>query len=406
MQFRFSIIVFLLLSQSVFVCAQDNTIKIDAGFYDRVGVPVQSPIPDSVPKGHPFILISTDTNARVPTQSDYSGDVPVVRWMLEQPLYSGQSRSYRFVLVDGFPKRIPRVRATNTNDAIKITVGELPVLEYNMAIRPSPDETKPHYARSGFIHPIFDPLGNVLTDDFPPDHMHQHGVMFPYTKTTFRDQAVDFWNQAAKQGNVTHANLVGTFTGPVFGGFVAELHHVAFLGTDKSTTALTEIWKVVVYQQDELFLIDFTSTQKCATDDPLVLQEYHYGGWAIRGRRNWVKATAGAGFLTSEGKKRDAGNHTRPKWVNIHGPVSNGKQAGITVLNHPDNYRFPQPVRLHPSMPYFCWAPMVLGDYKIEPGKPLVTKYRMVVHQGKVNAAKMTELYNDFTHPAVGSTEK
>ena len=86
MQFRFSIIVFLLLPQSIFVCAQDNTIKIDAGLYDRVGVPVQSPIPDSVPKGHPFILISNDTNERVPTQSDYSGDAPVVRWMLAQRL--------------------------------------------------------------------------------------------------------------------------------------------------------------------------------------------------------------------------------------------------------------------------------------------------------------------------------
>jgi len=302
MRLRFCIILFLLLSQSIFISAQDRTIKIEAGLYDRIGVPMQAPIPDSIPNRHPFILISNDTNKRVATQFDYSGDVPVVRWMLEQPLYSGQSRSYRFVLVDGFPKRIPRVRATNTNDAIKITVGELPVLEYNMAIRPSPDETKPYYARSGFIHPIFDPRGNVLTDDFPPDHMHQHGVMFPYTKTTFRGQTVDFWNQAAKQGNVTHANLVGTVTGPVFGGFIAELHHVAFLGTDKTTTAaLTEIWKVVVYQQDELFLIDFTSTQQCATDDPLVLQEYHYGGWAIRGRRNWVKTTAGAGFLTSEG---------------------------------------------------------------------------------------------------------
>jgi len=405
MQFRFSIALLLFLP-STFVCAQDNTIKIEAGLYDRVGVPVQSPIPDGIPNRHPFILISNDTNKRVPTQSDYSGDVPVVRWMLEQPLYSGQSRSYRLVLVDRFPKRTPRVQATNTNDAIKIAVGKLPVLEYNMAIRPSPDETKPYYARSGFIHPIFDPHGNVLTDDFPPDHMHQHGVMFPYTRTTFRGQAVDFWNQAAQQGNVTHANLTGTVTGVVFGGFTAELHHVAFLDTEKTATALTEIWKVVVYQQNEWFLIDFTSTQKCATDNPLILQEYHYGGWAIRGRRNWVKTTAGAGFLTSEGKKRDAGNHTRPNWVDIHGPVSNGKHAGITVLNHPDNYRFPQPVRLHPSMPYFCWAPMVLGNYKIKPGEPLVSKYRMVVHQGEVNAAKMTELYNDFTHPVVGRTEK
>jgi len=392
------------LSFPVFIVrGQGVTIKIDAGLYDRVDVPVQSPIPEDIPNRHPFILISNDTNQRVPTQSDYSGEQPVVRWMLEQPLYSGQTRSYRLMLVDGFPKSIPRVRAINTNDAIKISAGQLPVLEYNLAIRPSPDDTKPFFARSGFIHPIYDPQGNVLTDDFPPDHLHQHGVMFSYPKTTFRGAAVNFWEQAQQTGNVIHADLIGTVTGPVFGGFKAKLNHVVFPNTDQPTVAITEIWKVVVYQQNKMFLIDFVSQQQCASNDPLLIQKYHYGGWAIRGRRNWL--TEG-GFLTSEGKTRDAGNHTRPKWVDIHGSVGDDIQAGITVLSHPDNFRFPQPVRIHPNKPYFCFAPMVLGDFKIEPNKPLTTRYRFVVHQGPANPSKMTELFNDFAHPVTATIEK
>lgn len=291
----------LLLLFAMQISALAETIKIEAGKFDRINVPVRCPIPERIPENHPLVLIANDTNQRVPVQIDHSSEQPEIVWMLEQPLYAGQSGSYRIILVDRLPKKVRPVSAKQADGAIKISIGAKPVLEYNVDIRPSPDPAQPFYARSGFIHPVYDPAGNVLTDDFPPDHYHQHGIMFPYKKTMFRGEFVNFWEQSAKLGDVFHREVVETVTGPVFGGFVTRLKHIAFPGTDKQVTALDEDWKVHVYQTTDFFLVDFVSHQQCATEHPLLIQKNHYGGFAIRGRRNWNQ---GGNFLTSEGKDR------------------------------------------------------------------------------------------------------
>ena len=102
----------------------------------------------------------------------------------------------------------------------------------------------------------------------------------------------------------------------MFGGFITELDHVAFPETDKQVTALKESWRVQVYKSESI-LVDFTSRQQCATDDMLVIQKNHYGGFAIRGRRNWRE---GGNFLPAN-PKTDPMETTRPNWVDIHGPV-------------------------------------------------------------------------------------
>ena len=83
-------------------------------------------------------------------------------------------------------------------------------------------------------------------------------------------------------------------------------------------------------------------------------------------------------------------------------PAPNTKTfAGATLMCHPDNFRFPQPVRLHPDKPYFCFAPMVLGPFKIAPGKPYVSRYRFFVHDGKPDAKRIEALWNDYADPPV-----
>ena len=37
-----------------------------------------------------------------------------------------------------------------------------------------------------------------MTDDFPPDHAHQHGLFFAWVSTSFDGHDVDFWNQSKK----------------------------------------------------------------------------------------------------------------------------------------------------------------------------------------------------------------
>ena len=100
-------------------------------------------------------------------------------------------------------------------------------------------------------------------------------------------------------------------------------------------------------------------------------------------------------MLTSEGKGRADGNHTRPRWVAMCGTVD-GAPCGIAALSHPENFRAPQPVRLHPTMPYFCFAPMVGGDLRIETGKPYISRYRFAAFDGEAKPDELNALWREY----------
>ena len=72
------------------------------------------------------------------------------------------------------------------------------------------------------------------------------------------------------------------------------------------------------------------------------------------------------------------------------------KMAGVSIMGHPTNFRYPQPVRLHPSKPYFCFAPMVVGEFKIEPGEVFQANYRYVVHDGDLDEQIIRSQWNDY----------
>jgi hypothetical protein len=130
----------------------------------------------------------------------------------------------------------------------------------------------------------------------------------------------------------------------------------------------------------------------------LKLPLYHYGGLGLRGNRAW-NGTNACLFLTSEGvTDRVAGNETRGRWCWVGGDVD-GTRTGIAILCHPDNFRAPQPMRLHPSEPFFCFAPSQLGDWEIKPGEPYVARYRFVTADGPPDATRLNHQWDDYAHP-------
>jgi len=372
------------------------TVEVRAGTSRRHDVPVSLTLPKSLAAAKGLSLTRLDTKQPTPVQR-VAGPAPSIVWMLAEPLKAGQVRRYRLAAAEA-PKRTtpPAVTVTDDGKGLEVKLGRRAVLTYRHAVVPSPDPKTPYYRRSGYIHPLRNPAGKVLTDDFAPDHPHQHGVMFPWTKTTFEGKPTEFWNQKLLLGTVEHAALQAVGGGNVFAHFTATLRHVALKAAGGAKTALTETWSVRVYRTAGGFLFDLDSTQRCATDSPLNIAKYHYGGLAVRCRREWIGT---GGFLTSERKTRANGNHSRPRWCDVYGTID-GQPTGITVFCHPGNFRFPQPVRLHPSKPYFCFSPMVLGAFRIEPSRPYVSRYRFYVHDGKVDAARANALWNDYAHPA------
>jgi hypothetical protein len=128
--------------------------------------------------------------------------------------------------------------------------------------------------------------------------------------------------------------------------------------------------------------------------------KHYYGGMGFRGSAEWG-GKEGVAFLTSGGKTRLDGNGLPARWVAMNGKIG-GKEAGVGLLCHPSNFRAPQPVRLNPGEPYFSWVPSCDSDFKIEPGKPLVLRYRYVVADRTLGAEEMERRWEAYAEPSKG----
>jgi hypothetical protein len=239
------------------------------------------------------------------------------------------------------------LQLTETDDIIRVSLRGKPVLEYIKTEKPVPEGIEPHFRRSGYIHPVYTPTGQEITGDFPADHAHQHALFFAWTKATFDGKKVDFWNQAKGQGRIEFREVVELKKGERQVSFSVK-HAFTVTGQEKAIDALHEIWTVTVYQtpQDH-FLFDIKSVQECATAKPLILEKYHYGGMAFRGNVQWLKKENdksidpdGLKYLTSEGKDRLKGNHTRPNWVAFSGKLD-GQDVSAAVFCSPKNCNSP-----------------------------------------------------------------
>ncbi|MEL6592855.1 MAG: PmoA family protein, partial [Bacteroidota bacterium] len=276
------------------------------------------------------------------------------------------------------------------------------ILTYHPHTQYPPDSLPDYYQRSGFIHPLYSPKGKILTADFPAGHTHQHGIFFALVNTEFRGRFTDFWNQQKETGTVraTAANLQGDSL------LIAQHEHLALQNGD-TIVALREEWQLSVQKKAAFHVVDLQSTLYPAGTDSLLIKQYKYGGLGIRGNEAWnnlqyelldnkpidlADPKVQLAFLTSKGDFRIAANHTRPDWIIMLGKLE-GEFTGLVLMGSPRNFRFPQPVRVHPEMPYFSVSPMVLGDFVLHPGDSLVSRYRILTFDG---VEPLTELDKEW----------
>ena len=396
----YTIVVFAMLTGSVYcqqaATAESVTLEVGAGDVAREDCVVVTELPSALRGRQHFTLTRIDNGQSVPVQVQ-PDKTPNVVWILDEGLAAGKVREYRLAPTNDAPAIKAGVTVIDDGKRLTVKVGDKPVLVYNQAVVPSPDPEQPYYAKSGYIHPVYNPSGQVVTDDFNPDHAHQHGIMFAWRKTTFEGRTTNGWDQKTGTGKVEHAELIDFASGPVFGSFTARMQQVDLSAPGGPKPALNETWRVRIYNISDRFVFDIESTQTCAGGAPLVVEEMHYGGLMLRGHADWQEHKE-FDYVTSEGKTKLDGNHTRPSWVDVNGPVDQ-KMTGVAILDHPGNFRFPQPVRLHPTMPYFCFTPALLGSFTIESDKPYVWRYRFSVHDGKVDREVTERYWRDYAHP-------
>src|SRR5688572_12908260 len=77
---------------------------------------------------------------------------------------------------------------------VEVTIQGRPFFTYHQQPVETAAGTNPLFTRGAYIHPLHAPNGAVVTDDFAPDHPHQRGVFFAWTKTEVGELHPDFWN--------------------------------------------------------------------------------------------------------------------------------------------------------------------------------------------------------------------
>jgi hypothetical protein len=325
----------------------------------------------------------------------------VLSWILTAQTAANTTRKY--TLEKGLTQPEKMIKVADNGDAVLLSSGNDKIMEYHYGTMLPPEGVKYEYRRGGFIHPLWAPTGEVLTNVQPKDHYHHYGIWNPWTHTTFEGRSIDFWNLGEGQGTVRFKAFSSLTEGALFGGFKAVQEHVVFYpGYEKvalNETVGVKVWNVKDDADRKVWLWDFSSTLNCASASPFTINEYRYGGFSIRATPEWNNQTSS--ILTSEGKTRKDADNTTGRWMFCNG-TAGGNQSGILFLSYPANFNHPEPMRIWPESSndvFMNFHPAKDRDWNLEVGKAYTLRYRVAVYSGEMTAERAEQYWQDFANP-------
>lgn len=269
-----------------------------------------------------------------------------------------------------------------------------------------------HYAQEEgkpYFHPVCIPDGTRLTWLRPPDHRWHRAIWFSWKHIN----GLNYWEEN-KQGQPQGRTVVvalecKTTASPVRIAMDIEYRPPGQPPVLKERRVITASlpaddgsyhmdWAMTFTAQGKDVVFDRTKTKK--EGGPA------WGGYAGLSYRA-VKGMTAYQTLDSEGRKNMAGHGRHARWLDFSGVVdAKTKQAaGIALFDHPDNPRHPTPMYIIMRGHFGYCSPAFLFDspYTLPAGKSFTLFYRMLIHPGRGDKARMDQEYKAFAalkHPA------
>jgi len=304
----------------------------------------------------------------------------------------GSPSAFRFVDVD--------------DKTVKLLDGDSPVYAYNHG--QITDEATPecdHRRKCGcFVHPVWGLDGEVLTDAFPADHRHHNGIFWrwrhveidgrQYDHWTYNNIRTRFirWNQKETSGRcATLAVENGWFIDDRQGG---------------ERKVMVELVRLRAYPEaDDSRSLDVELTFT-PVDRAIALSGAggkSYGGLTMR-MLAWPATDATVRVpgktIVDEGRKSlpakgDLAN-TRLPWADLTRTFGGmDRPSGAAVFIHPSHPDYP------PTWLTRCYGPLCVGypglkPETFEPGQPFALKYRVWIHRGAADEARIAAAYREY----------
>lgn len=405
---RYVIVVFLLFL-SLPISAQELiefSFRMDKDYRDA---PVSIPL-DLIKYNDSLQLelyeITKSDHKLVPSQTEpgYSARL----WFILDGL-SPKNSTRKFILKlsdkKGAESRDNQIQINKSDGNLTLYAQKSSILSYRFETMYPPKGVDPLFKRSGFIHPLWSPKGEVLSRVQPPDHYHHYGIWGPWTLTHIEDREVDFWNLNKGQGTVRFAGFLSEITGQVFSGFKALQQHMDFGAKGEDQIAMNELLDIRVWNGKKgVWVIDYTTSINTPLKNGIMLDAYRYGGGiGYRATERWTKENCTV--LTSEGKTRVDADGSNARWCIVEGESGvNGERSGILFLSHPSNRAHPEPMRVWPidgnggrGDMYFEFTPIRHKSWALKNGNDYALKYRMIVFDGKMDKETAESYWNSFS---------
>jgi hypothetical protein len=282
-----------------------------------------------------------------------------------------------------------------TKGTLTIRDGQIDVLTYRFGDQLA-EGLDPKHTRSCYIHPLFSLDGQSLTDDFPKDHLHHHGVFWTWPVVITRGQKTSSWE---------------TVSAPLRQHFVRWLKREQDSGA--AVLSVENAWKLdgreTVARETVTLRVHPTEGVGRAIDleleieavsGPLELrgtpdQNKGYGGLCFRG----APLFTGAIMTTDKGVLKEDVTNTPFHWADL-----STSELGVAIFISPSHPDFPTGwlIRnsyagvLNPSWPGL--KPVVL-----QPGQFVRLRYRIFVHRGDAAAVGVRQAYERYIIQMTGS---
>lgn len=397
-----SILVLLLLCCTIHLQAQIARFTVKAGAYPYANLPVSAAF-DTLVDADKLRLVELQGKERIPRPFQVE---PGKIWILltgntkpgETRVFELEGKQRNSKLIVSAMWVIPD---TTTGELIIADIDK-PRLQYHASVMKAPPGVDSIYQRSGFIHPLYAPNGQVLTNIQPKDHYHHYGIWNPWTHTQVNGKEVDFWNLQKREGRVEFVSFVSKTMGNVYGGFKALQAHIA--GQEKVMDELLDV-KVYYRGSDSTrYTWDYTSTLNRTGFHEITLLQYRYGGgFGLRATADWKADNTT--LITDAGTTRNNTDSTRARWVKITGNTAKGR-SGMLILCAPDNFDAPQPLRVwndkaeHGEL-MLNYSPTKMKEWRLYYGQDYRQRYRVVVFDNDLSIAECEAAWQAFAHPPV-----
>jgi hypothetical protein len=279
-----------------------------------------------------------------------------------------------------------------TDKSLGLWEGDRPVLVFNHgAVRsPNAPNTPGH---SIYFHPIYGLDGEVLTDDFPKDHLIHRGLYWAWPHIRIGDTEYDSWSLRGiryefQRWLARDTNSLGAVLGVENGWFIADKQ------------IMREKIQVQVHPasaSSRAIDLELTWTP---IDDPITLrgaEDKSYGGLTLRfGPRSKTIITVPTGRAAEDLLV------TKLPWADLSGDLGNktGGLSGAAVFVHPRHVNYPPTwMTRHYGVLAVGWPGVEAQTFPA--GKPFSCRYRLWIHRGAPEAAEIQKAYEAYRALAI-----